>query len=60
MRRAPRVSIRLDHGTIGLNRGLLSEPAAPFGGTMQPGLGGEGDKEGMPGFMETQYISTVW
>ncbi len=59
-RRGLRVSERLDYGMIGLNRGLVSDPAAPFGGTKQSGLGREGGREGMLEFMETQYISTVW
>ena len=59
-RRGLRVSEKLDYGMIGLNRGLVSDPAAPFGGTKQSGLGREGGKEGMLEFMETQYISTVW
>jgi succinate-semialdehyde dehydrogenase/glutarate-semialdehyde dehydrogenase len=60
MRRGLSVSERLDYGMIGLNRGLVSDPAAPFGGVKQSGLGREGGKEGMLEFMETQYISTVW
>ena len=51
---------RLDFGMIGLNRGLVSDPAAPFGGVKQSGLGREGGKEGMLEFQETQYISTEW
>lgn len=60
MRRGLDVSERLDYGMVGLNRGLVSDPAAPFGGVKQSGLGREGGKEGMLEFMETQYISTVW
>ena len=45
---------------IGLNRGLVSDPASPFGGVKQSGLGREGGKEGMLEFQETQYISTEW
>jgi succinate-semialdehyde dehydrogenase/glutarate-semialdehyde dehydrogenase len=45
---------------VGLNRGLVSDPAAPFGGTKQSGLGREGGHEGMLEFMETQYISASW
>ena len=51
---------RLDYGMVGLNRGLVSDPAAPFGGTKQSGLGREGGHEGMLEFMETQYISASW
>ena len=60
LRRGLRVSERLDFGMIGLNRGLVSDPAAPFGGVKQSGLGREGGHEGMLEFMETQYISTNW
>ena len=60
MRRGLGLSERLDFGMIGLNRGLVSDPAAPFGGTKQSGLGREGGKEGMREFQETQYISAEW
>ena len=59
-RRGLQVSERLDYGMVGLNRGLVSDPAAPFGGTKQSGLGREGGHEGMFEFMETQYISAEW
>jgi succinate-semialdehyde dehydrogenase/glutarate-semialdehyde dehydrogenase len=58
--RGLRVCEALDYGMVGLNRGLVSDPAAPFGGTKQSGLGREGGSEGMLEFMETQYISTEW
>jgi succinate-semialdehyde dehydrogenase / glutarate-semialdehyde dehydrogenase len=58
--RGMRVSERLDFGMIGLNRGLVSDPAAPFGGTKQSGIGREGAHEGMMEFMETQYVSVAW
>ena len=54
------VSERLDAGMIGLNRGLVSDPAAPIGGTKQRGLGREGSHEGMMEYMETKYIATDW
>ena len=60
MKRAMQVCERLDYGMVGLNRGLVSDPAAPFGGTKQSGLGREGGHEGMLEFMETQYISASW
>ncbi|MGO9421368.1 NAD-dependent succinate-semialdehyde dehydrogenase, partial [Roseiarcus sp.] len=60
MNRGMRVCERLDFGMVGLNRGLVSDPAAPFGGMKQSGLGREGGHEGMFEFMETQYISTSW
>jgi succinate-semialdehyde dehydrogenase/glutarate-semialdehyde dehydrogenase len=60
MRRGMQVCERLDYGMVGLNRGLVSDPAAPFGGTKQSGLGREGGHEGMREFQETQYISANW
>ena len=47
--RGMRVSEKLDFGMIGLNRGLVSDPAAPFGGIKQSGLGREGAHEGHDG-----------
>jgi succinate-semialdehyde dehydrogenase/glutarate-semialdehyde dehydrogenase len=60
MKRAMQVCERLEYGMVGLNRGLVSDPAAPFGGVKQSGLGREGGHEGMLEFMETQYISAEW
>ncbi|MCF3932928.1 NAD-dependent succinate-semialdehyde dehydrogenase [Acuticoccus sp. M5D2P5] len=60
LKRGLRVSEALEFGMVGLNRGLVSDPAAPFGGVKQSGLGREGGKEGMLEFMEAQYISTNW
>lgn len=60
MKRAMRACERLEYGMVGLNRGLVSDPAAPFGGVKQSGLGREGGHEGMLEFMETQYISAEW
>ena len=60
MSRGLRLSEQLDFGMIGLNRGLVSDPAAPFGGTKQSGLGREGAQEGMKEFLETQYVSVSW
>src|SRR5499427_2283283 len=58
--RGMRVSEKLDFGMVGLNRGLVSDPAAPFGGTKQSGIGREGAHEGLMEFLETQYISVTW
>src|SRR6202521_2317752 len=58
--RGLRVSEQLDFGMIGLNRGLVSDPAAPFRGMKQSGIGREGAHEGLMEFMETQYISVTW
>jgi len=60
VRKGLRLSEKLEFGMIGLNRGLVSDPAAPFGGVKQSGLGREGGKEGLLEFQETQYISTEW
>ena len=60
MKRGMSVCEPLDYGMVGLNRGLVSDPAAPFGGSKQSGLGREGGHEGMHEFMETQYISASW
>ena len=54
------VSERLESGMVGLNRGAMSDPAAPFGGMKQSGLGREGASEGIYEFTETQYIATNW
>ena len=58
--RGLRVSERVESGMIALNRGLVSDPAAPFGGVKQSGLGREGAHHGLLEFMETKYISTNW
>jgi succinate-semialdehyde dehydrogenase / glutarate-semialdehyde dehydrogenase len=60
LKRGMQVCEKLEYGMVGLNRGLVSDPAAPFGGVKQSGLGREGGHEGMLEFMETQYISTSW
>ncbi len=54
------VSERIQAGMVGLNRGAVSDPAAPFGGMKQSGLGREGASEGIYEFCETQYIATNW
>ena len=60
LRRGLALSQRLECGMVGLNRGVVSDPAAPFGGMKQSGIGREGAHEGMMEFLETQYISTHW
>ena len=55
-----RTSEQIQAGMIGLNRGAVSDPAAPFGGMKQSGLGREGSTEGIYEFCETQYIATSW
>ena len=55
-----RVSEKIESGMVGLNRGLVSDPAAPFGGVKQSGLGREGSHHGILEFTETKYIATNW
>ncbi|MFE1943563.1 NAD-dependent succinate-semialdehyde dehydrogenase [Streptomyces massasporeus] len=55
--RALRVAERLESGMIGLNTGLVSNPAAPFGGIKQSGLGREGGTVGIDEFLEYKYIA---
>jgi succinate-semialdehyde dehydrogenase / glutarate-semialdehyde dehydrogenase len=54
--RAIRVSEALEYGMVGLNTGLVSNPAAPFGGVKQSGLGREGGPEGIEEFLELKYV----
>ena len=58
--RGLRVSEALEAGMIGLNRGLVSDPAAPFGGVKQSGIGREGGHEGMLDYLESKYIAVSW
>jgi succinate-semialdehyde dehydrogenase/glutarate-semialdehyde dehydrogenase len=58
--RALRVSERVDAGMVGVNRGFISDPAAPFGGVKQSGLGREGGHEGLLEFLEAKYIALDW
>ena len=58
--RGLRVSERLEVGMVGLNRGLVSDPAAPFGGVKESGLGREGGFEGIDEYLETTYVATSW
>ncbi|CAM3714886.1 NAD-dependent succinate-semialdehyde dehydrogenase [Occultella aeris] len=58
--RGLRVSEALESGMVGLNRGLVSDPAAPFGGVKQSGLGREGGHEGMVEYTESKYIAVAW
>jgi succinate-semialdehyde dehydrogenase/glutarate-semialdehyde dehydrogenase len=53
--RALRVADALDTGMTGINRGVVSNPAAPFGGTKASGLGREGGVEGLEAYLETKY-----
>lgn len=58
--RALRVAEALDVGMVGVNRGLISDPAAPFGGVKQSGLGREGAHEGLLEYLETKYVAVDW
>jgi len=58
--RAMRVAERLECGMVGLNRGLVSDPAAPFGGVKASGLGREGAHDGLLAFLETKYVAGNW
>ncbi|MFI7406450.1 NAD-dependent succinate-semialdehyde dehydrogenase [Streptomyces sp. NPDC049541] len=55
--RALRVAERLESGMIGINTGLVSNPAAPFGGVKQSGLGREGGRVGIDEFLEYKYLA---
>jgi len=55
-----RVAEAIESGMVGLNRGFISDPAAPFGGVKQSGVGREGSHEGLQEFLETKYIATAW
>jgi len=55
--RALRVCERIETGMVGLNQGLVSNPAAPFGGVKQSGFGREGGLEGIDEYLETKYVA---
>ncbi|WP_038044535.1 NAD-dependent succinate-semialdehyde dehydrogenase [Thermocrispum agreste] len=55
--RALRVCEALETGMVGLNQGIVSNPAAPFGGVKQSGIGREGGTVGIDEFLETKYIA---
>ncbi len=60
LKRAIKLAERIEAGMVGINRGLISDPAAPFGGMKQSGIGREGSREGVREFQETQYFSVDW
>jgi len=55
--RALRVSEGIEAGMVGLNQGIVSNPAAPFGGVKQSGFGREGGFEGISEYLETKYVA---
>jgi succinate-semialdehyde dehydrogenase/glutarate-semialdehyde dehydrogenase len=57
LKRALRVVERLQTGMIGLNQGMVSNPAAPFGGVKQSGFGREGGYEGIEEYLATKYVA---
>jgi succinate-semialdehyde dehydrogenase/glutarate-semialdehyde dehydrogenase len=54
--RALRIAEGLEYGMVGVNSGLLSNPAAPFGGVKASGFGREGGFEGIEEYLETKYV----
>ena len=57
LKRAFTVCEALETGMIGLNQGIVSNPAAPFGGVKQSGFGREGGREGIDEYLETKYVA---
>jgi succinate-semialdehyde dehydrogenase/glutarate-semialdehyde dehydrogenase len=55
-----RVCEKIESGMVGLNRGIVSDPAAPFGGVKQSGIGREGGHDGLLEFTESKYIAVSW
>jgi succinate-semialdehyde dehydrogenase/glutarate-semialdehyde dehydrogenase len=58
--RGLRVAEAIESGMVGINRGLVSDPAAPFGGMKQSGIGREGGHDGLLEFTESKYIAANW
>jgi succinate-semialdehyde dehydrogenase/glutarate-semialdehyde dehydrogenase len=57
LKRAFRVCEKLQTGMIGLNQGIVSNPAAPFGGVKASGFGREGGREGIDEYLEIKYVA---
>ncbi|WP_040838085.1 NAD-dependent succinate-semialdehyde dehydrogenase [Nocardia brevicatena] len=57
--RALRVAEGLESGMVGVNRGVISDPAAPFGGVKASGFGREGGTEGIEEYLSTKYIAVT-
>jgi len=60
LRRALQFAERIEAGMVGINRGLVSDASAPFGGVKQSGLGREGARDGLAEYQETQHFSVDW
>ncbi|MYM34465.1 aldehyde dehydrogenase family protein [Duganella sp. FT50W] len=58
--RALAVAERIEAGMVGINRGVVSDPAAPFGGWKQSGVGREGGHDGLLAYLESKYICVSW
>jgi succinate-semialdehyde dehydrogenase/glutarate-semialdehyde dehydrogenase len=58
--RAFRMMEGLEYGMVGLNRGMVSDPAAPFGGVKHSGVGREGGFEGIEEYLETKYCAVTF
>ena len=58
--RGLRAAEAIESGMVGVNRGLVSDPAAPFGGVKHSGIGREGSHEGMEEYLETKYVAVSW
>ena len=57
LRRALRVAEQLETGMLGINQGIVSNAAAPFGGAKHSGIGREGGREGIEEYLETRYLA---
>ena len=60
LKRALNIAERIECGMIAINRGLVSDAAAPFGGVKQSGLGREGAHHGLLEYCEAKYIAVDW
>jgi succinate-semialdehyde dehydrogenase/glutarate-semialdehyde dehydrogenase len=60
LRWALQLAERVEAGMVGVNRGVVSDPSAPFGGVNQSGIGREGARDGIRAYTETQYFSVDW
>ena len=60
LQHALRIGEGLEVGMVGINRGLIGDPAAPFGGVKQSGVGREGARVGLEEFQEPQFLSIAW